>query len=583
MDAFNKIVAKSSLGSNSLPYGSRNYLQELSDNLQGGSGSPASSNSQNHEDSSNFVFDPTNGGQSEVRVYTLKEDLSQEEASIFEDKINELKSNNILTNQQVPYKTKAFTKLNQGITLEATTAIGVDGIEIDSSFNIEKANGKHIYPCANLIEFLLAINTKIKLTGDFHLYRPTMIEGDGAIADGSRLNDHSSGRGIDCFHIGSNDKDILYLGNAKVETNKRAFIILLEAMNTLDPSLLPDLVVFDDRLANEFGIVKGAPEFGAQAAGVNGIIQKKYSSLKKINFSANSVHQNHLHIAFSPERAGTYLDYTIPEPGSTWNPSNPDGTSSPYLFSSPSQALIYEPELYQSTISDPEKVIKNQNALYRALIEFGKFKPQQAALFMAITERESNFQSGGFNGKITTGDYSFGFWQVNFYGKGVSERLDMFVNVPTLLNGKISIKKVKLLHLVFKDHVSLGITTKEQANAKMETIFREEGQEAGRNYANPVLFYPAVQVQLLKLITDSPGNPNWKFSPWGEYGGGPAYGWITKLKFKTAVKFYVENNPGKTEEDLKSFCRPFVDNMKKYSPEGIEVYNQWLDGVVFGG
>ena len=140
-----------------------------------------------------------------------------------------------------------------------------------------------------------------------------------------------------------------------------------------------------------------------------------------------------------------------------------------------------------------------------------------------------------------------------------------------------------LLHLVFKDHVSLGITTKEQANAKMETIFREEGQQAGRIYANPALFYPAVQVQLLKLITDSPGNPNWKFSPWGEYDGGPAYGWITKLKFKTAVEFYVKNNPGKTEEDLKSFCRPFVDNMKRYSPEGIEVYNQWLNGEVFGG
>ena len=559
-----------------MPYGSRNYLQELSDNLQGGSGSPATSNSQNHEDSSNFVFDPTNGGQSEVRVYTLKEDLSQEEASIFEDKINELKSNNILTNHQVPYKTKAFTKLDQGITLEATGAIGFEKVKIDSSFNIEKANGKHIYPCANLIEFLLAINTQIKLTGGFDLARPTMIEGSGAIEDGSRLNDHSCGRGIDCFHIGSNDKDILFLGNAKVETNKKALYILLDAMNTLDPSLLPDLVVFDDRLANEFGIVKGAPEFGTQAAGVNGIIQKKYRSLAKVNFAANAVHQNHIHIAFSPERAGTYLDYTIPEPGSEWSPSNPDGTSSA------SQALIYEPELYESAINNPGKVIKNKNALYRALIEFGKFKPETAAIFMCIPERESNFNSGGFNGKISTGDYSFGIWQINVYGEGNSDYLDKIINVPTLLNGKITIKKVKLLHLVFKDHVSLGINTKEQATAKMETIFREEGREGGRNYANPALFYPAVQVQLLKLITEPYIKSDWKFSPWGEYGVyGSKYGWITELKFKTAVKFYVENNPGKTEEDLKKHCAPFIDNMKKYSPEGVKVYNQWLTGTVF--
>ena len=566
------------MGSNSLPYGSRNFFANLENNLQGGSGSPASNDSSNHEDSSDYNFDPTNGGQSEIRVYTLKEDLSQEELSVFEDKIKELKSKGIAVNEKIPFEADAFKALDKGITIGATNSAGSKGIQIDSSFQIERANGKHVYPCANLIEFLLSINTKIKLTGGFDLGRDAMIEGSGAIADGKRLNDHSSGRGIDCFHIGSIDSSLINLKPKNLENNKKAFTILLDAMMHLDESLLPDLVVFDDRLADEFGIVQGGNEFtSSKAAGVNGIIQKKYKNLKKVNFSANTGHQNHIHIAFSPERAGTYLDYTIADPGSEWDSTTPEGTAGS------SEQLIFEPELYQSAINQPDKVIKNKNALYRALVEFGKFKPQQAALFMAITERESHFQSGGFNGKITTGDYSFGFWQVNFYGEGVSDRLDMFVNVPSINNGKITSKKVKLLHLVFKDHASLGITTKEQATALMETIFKTEGIGGGRKYADPILFWPAVQVQLLKLITDSSGNPNWKFSPWGEYGGGPAYGWITKLKFKTAVDFYVKNNPGKTEEDLKSFCRPFVDNMKKFSPEGIAVYSQWLDGVVFGG
>ena len=275
--AFHQIVARSSLGSTYVPYGSKDVSKELSDNLQGGSGSSASNNSQNHEDSSNFTFDPTNGGQSAVRVYTLKEDLSQEELSVFDDKIKELQSKNIISNEKIPYQTNVFKKLNQGITLKATSAAGDKGIEIDSSFQLERANNKHVYPCANLIEFLLAINTKIKLTGGFNLARE-MMEGNGKVETGNRLNDHSSGRGIDCFHIGMLDSSLINLGLKNLENNKNALTILLEAMNALDQSLLPDLVVFDDRLANEFGIVSGKGEF---TSGANGIIQNKYKNLKK--------------------------------------------------------------------------------------------------------------------------------------------------------------------------------------------------------------------------------------------------------------------------------------------------------------
>jgi hypothetical protein len=286
-----------------------------------------------------------------------------------------------------------------------------------------------------------------------------------------------------------------------------------------------------------------------------------------------------LHIAFSPERAGTYLDYTIPEPGSTWSPSNPDGTPG-----SP-QTLIYEPELYQSAIKDQGKVIKNKDALYMALIEFAGFKPETAAIFMCIPERESKFRSGGFNGKTDTGDYSFGIWQINVYdddGKGNSKYLDKTIDVPTLVNGKIVKKRKKLLHLVFKDHVSLGIKTKEQATALMETIYKTEGIGGGIKYADPALFSAAVQVQFLKLITDSYAGKDWKFMPWGEYSiYGSKYGWITELNFKTAVGYYIRNNPGKTEEDLKKHCAPFIDDMKKHSPEGVKVYNRWLNGEVF--
>ena len=71
----------------------------------------------------------------------------------------------------------------------------------------------------------------------------------------------------------------------------------------------------------------------------------------------------------------------------------------------------------------------------------------------------------------------------------------------------------------------------------------------------------------------------WKFTNWGEYENGPDYGWITSLKFDTAVQFYVENNPGKTKKDLITFCKPFIRNM--IIPASKTNYIQWLNGEIF--
>jgi hypothetical protein len=449
MDAFNKIVAKSSLGSNYLAYGARDYNKELSDNLQGGSGSPASNDSENHQDSSNFNFDPTKGGQSEVRFITIKEQLSIEEQGIFEQRLGELSSSGAISNSMTSYSVNAFKNIDKSFTLRATYAreSGLDQFKIKGSFDFESLNDKTVYPCASLIELLLVLKQKIYIQGSFDLNRGQMIKSGKDVADGKELNDHTCGRGIDIGFIGNTESSKIDLTKANEKNNREALLVLLEQLNVIDPSLHPDLIVFDPRLATEFGIIKGHWELDSNwNAGVNGIIQKKYPSLGKIDFSTDDGHKDHIHMSFSPQRAGTYLDYTIPEPGSTWSPSNPDGTPG-----SP-QTLIYEPELYQSAIKDQGKVIKNKDALYMALIEFAGFKPETAAIFMCIPERESKFRSGGFNGKTDTGDYSFGIWQINVYdddGKGNSKYLDKTIDVPTLVNGKIVKKRKKLLHLVF--------------------------------------------------------------------------------------------------------------------------------------
>jgi len=144
-------------------------------------------------------------------------------------------------------------------------------------------------------------------------------------------------------------------------------------------------------------------------------------------------------------------------------------------------------------------------------------------------------------------------------------------------------KKYKGYQLLFKDYKTLGINNQETALKKI----REVGKK-GKPLADPNLWTAVGQIAILKMqvqnYIDDPGNNKrgWYYSPWGEYSGANQYGWIRHLKFKTAVEFYVKNNPGKTEEDLIKHCRPFIHNMRKENQDGKAVYARWLAGEVFG-
>lgn len=590
--AFNQIVASSSLGKTTLPYGTRDYLKELSQNLEGGSGSPAGSEGVEHQDTGaggdggvnpELTFDPTKGGQSTQRLYTAREEISKEEAKVFEDKIKELRAAGIVTSGTFPFKATVFKDLDKGQKLTAIGTRGAPDLEYDETSGLGDINGKHLYPCASLIEFLLMINSKIVLKGDFDLARKEM----SAAGSGVRINDHSTGRGIDVFDIGKSKTDMINLKPKNLENNKKAFDILLETLAVMDESLHPDLIVFDDRLADDYGILSGAYEIdSAKSSGANGIIQKKYPMLKKIDFFANNGHQDHFHIAFSPQRAGTYIDYVEAgsAPPSAWGNTAPAGITL--------QQLSKYPDLFASRFNDTSAV-KNVDELYQALIGFGEYSPEVAAIFIMIAERESNISAAGFNGNIGTGDYSLGLWQINYYGnqKLITRDIDLYsvqmvgASAVEAMAGegyKVVKEKVKTYQLLFKDYKNLKINNISSAVKKMEQIYKEEGSKAGKKYADERLFNAATQIGLLKsFVSNYPRR--WKFTPWGEYENGPEYGWITKLNFKTAVDIYVKNNPGKTKEDLQKFCAPMIDNMLGAKVhKGKAVYGRWLEGEIFG-
>ena len=581
-DAFNQIISSGSLGRAVLPYGTRDYLKEFSDNLQGGSGSPAGSEGSDHQDTEGNGFDPTKGGQSEARLYTAKEDITPEEAAVFDTKIQDLKNASIIGSSSIPFKADAFSALEGNTKLNAVGTRGVDDLYYDSKSGLEKINGKHIYPCASLIEFLLSINSKIALKGDFDLGRDAMSAG----GQGKTINDHSTGRGIDIRYVGTSMDTLVDLNPKNVPKNKTAFNLLLDTLAVMDESLLPDLIVFDDRLESEYGILSGAYEIDSSASsGVNGIIQKKYPMLKKIDFSANNGHQNHFHIAFSPQRAGNYKDYVDSTTAPNWGNSPPVGVSI--------EGLAKYPDLFASRFADTSAV-KNVDELYQALIGFGGFSPEVSAIFVMIAQRESNISAAGFNGNIGTGDYSLGLWQINYYGnqKLLNENVDLYSLVQVAEGYRVKKEKIKTYKLLFKEYEELKINNINSSVAKMVQIYNEEKVRKsaqqnpvfldGKKYADDRLFNAATQIGLLKSFV-SRYTSRWKFTAWGEYASGPEYGWITRLKFKTAVDVYVRNNPGKNEKDLQDFCAPMIKNMLGASAHnGRAVYNRWLEGEIFG-
>lgn len=220
--------------------------------------------------------------------------------------------------------------------------------------------------------------------------------------------------------------------------------------------------------------------------------------------------------------------------------------------------------------------MKNPQALYKALINYCGFKPEVAAIFMMIRERESSSGwASSFNGNIDTGDYSLGLWQINFLGS--PDLLGKTLDIPLKTGGS---KKYKIMNLVFKD---LKIKDNSEAIKLMKETFKKGGSNAGKLLFDPIFFTPIAQVMLLKMFvanyTDKKFSNGWKFTAWGEYTNGPEYGWITKLKIATAIKYYVENT-GKSEKEFKDWALNLSSNMT--TQKGKSVYSQWVDGKVFG-
>jgi hypothetical protein len=386
------------------------------------------------------------------------------------------------------------------------------------------------------------------------------------------LSDHPGGRAIDLRYIARKNEPFINLGPKNVDNNYIALHILLETLNSLPKYLHPDLITFDDRL-EAHGVSRGY--------GGGSVLKKKYPNLSDISFGLDGGHRDHMHIAFSPYRAGNYIDYTTSGP----TEDQPEGiapisgptTVPPQNYDLDAQVLC-QPRMNVQTKLTAEE----QKVTYKALVKYGEFKPETAALFMMLAERESHFGPMTLNAKISgSGDYSFTMWQLNYYGnpgKGLQsvnvypkEPVETFIDLPGIGSGVKLLSlgqptRTKAWRLVLKNWRTHGeVSTHDQ----LREVFRKydaSKPEVLTQYqlidelATSIINQIMLLKQYVNHYTDRKG---WRFTNWGEYDGAAKYGWIRKTKFKTAVKFYLENNPGATEEILRNHVRRFYFNRKR--------------------
>jgi hypothetical protein len=573
--AFQKIVAQSSLGKGGLSYGVANYLGQaraLED------GNTESGDTGEHRDTGESDFiNVTDPGLSEYRLITFKEDLDLDEQVVFDKRIELLKATNVATQYtRVLGEARNFDKDKWPKTIVSRD---VRAQEIDRSIDYSKLNGKTVLPCASMIECLLYLNNKIKVKGSFDFDRGWIRTAGGK---GRNINDHVCGRGIDIFYVGRSEDSMIDLQKMDVNKFKEALNMVLEVLQTMPQNIHPDLLVVDDRLAEEYGITKDGFDIDIKGGPTGGILQKKYQYLKNVNFHPDSGHRNHIHLAFSPWRAGDYQDWALRERLNRGDlqdaidyisdPNNMPSATTPITGSALGQ-------LFRTF--EPGTALPNKDVFYRALVQYGGFTSEVAAIFMMLAERESNFQPGVF--ASDSDDWSIGLFQMNYSETTKSSFASRTVNLSTLLpNGTIRNEKIALWKLLVKDWKSRKIKDWRQAT---QVIRQYRLQRKGREIIDPRLFQPINQINLLVSFVEdfkdssSKFRNGWKFTAWGEYRNGPRFGWITNTKIQTAIDYYVRNNPGKTKNDYITWANGLKTNM--VNANSLANYNAWLQGRVF--
>jgi hypothetical protein len=288
------------------------------------------------------------------------------------------------------------------------------------------------------------VNKGVKINGTFALNRAVLSESDMT----SRHSNPESGidknnKNSISDHVFGRAFDIRSVGDYGVIRGKERYAvaldIVLQKLNTMPQPLMPDLIVIDPDVAKDKGIGEGFES-------VDTAIKTQYPNLKYVNFEFGPEHTENIHISFSPQRGGKYIG------SGGWKTSD----ASAQKFDENGNPI----DNSASLTSAKEKAYKNYKnggpaitlyELFIMLSQEGPFSDEAAAIFCAITGRESGASPAAYNGKCSDGktswggDVSIGMFQYNLISL-IKRSTNTSNDVPIYYDGSAATKQLVKAH-----------------------------------------------------------------------------------------------------------------------------------------
>ena len=474
--------------------------------------------------------------------------------------------------------------------VQTNSYYNVDSTELSVESSLISSPKKKAYISASLIECLLMItdvNKGVKINGTFALNRAVLSESDKT----SRHSNPESGidknnKNSISDHVFGRAFDIRSVGDYGVIRGKERYAvaldIVLQKLNTMPQPLMPDLIVIDPDVAKDKGIGEGFES-------VDTAIKTQYPNLKYVNFEFGPEHTENIHISFSPQRGGKYMG------SGGWTTSD----ASTQKFDENGNPV----DDSASGASAKEKAYKNYKnggppitpyELFIMLSQEGPFSDEAAAIFCAITGRESGASPAAYNGKCSDGktswggDVSIGMFQYNLISL-IKRSTNSSNDVPIYYDGSAVTKQLVQAHrLAYAATEASSWDPNAVAKKLVEVYSTTTNKEASKSTTDDRLWFPINQVWMLM---DKWGRADFKnvnkidassgFRHWGDYDnsdGTPRSdcGFIFKTKFQNAVNVYLTT--GKPITTLEDWVRT---NFKKHNKRTINYIEQWMQGTVF--
>ena len=524
------------------------------------------------------------------RAIAAEEELSEEEKQIYIDRGTLLKQSINEPALTIGFDFDIPDVLSSYSFVQTNSYYNVDSTELSVESSLISSPKKKAFISASLIECLLMmtdVNKGVKINGTFALNRAVLSESDKT----SRHSNPESGidknnKNSISDHVFGRAFDIRSVGDYGVIRGKERYAvaldIVLQKLNTMPQPLMPDLIVIDPDVAKDKGIGEGFES--ADTA-----IKTQYPNLKYVNFEFGPEHTENIHISFSPQRGGKYMG------SGGWTTSD----ASTQKFDENGNPV----DDSASGASAKEKAYKNYKnggppitpyELFIMLSQEGPFSDEAAAIFCAITGRESGVSPAAYNGKCSDGktswggDVSIGMFQYNLISL-IKRSTNASNDVPIYYDGSAATKQlVKAHRLMYSASEASSWDPNAVAKKLVEIYSTTTNKEASKSTTDDRLWFPINQVWMLM---DKWGRADFKnankidasngFFHWGDYNnsdGTPRSdcGFIFETKFQNAVNVYLTT--GKPITTLEDWVRT---NFKKSNKRTINYIEQWMQGTVF--